>query len=98
MGMMSFLLSGFIIIAILFVLLILSDSDGKTNIRKYEVRFAAHNNKYYIVNCIKNKEEKVTGTFGFTIYYDDLVKADFACEQLNKDYSIPESDDETILK
>lgn len=86
------------VILLLVAVLVLIPSENKTIVRKYEVRFSAHNNKYYIVNCIKNKEERVTGTFGFTIYYDDLVKADFACEQLNKDYSIPESDDETILK
>lgn len=86
------------VILILVAALVLIPNDHDTNVRKYEVRFSAHNNKYYIVNCIKNKEERVTGTFGFTIYYDDLVKADFACEQLNKDYTMPESDDETILK
>lgn len=51
--------------------------------RNHEVRFSAQNNKYYIVNCLTCKEYKVTGKFGFTIYYKDRVEADMICQKLN---------------
>lgn len=57
--------------------------DNDISQRNYEVRFSAQNNKYYIVNCVNHREKRVTGRFGFTIYYKDRIEADMICQKLN---------------
>lgn len=63
--------------------------DNNTSIvnkKNYEVRFSPQNNKYYIVNVnkVNGTEKKVTGKFGFTIYYDNQIDVEYVVEKLNK--------------
>lgn len=70
------------ILGVLLVFVICSDIELPDS-RNYEVRFSAQNNKYYVINKVLGKEKRVTGRFGFTIYYDDRITADMICQKLN---------------
>lgn len=75
---------GFLVILLfIFILSMVAIDEPNSSFRNYEVRFSAQNNKYYIVNCVHRSEKKVTGRFGFTIYYKDRVEADMVCQKLN---------------
>uniref|UniRef100_A0AAU7PGR0 Uncharacterized protein n=1 Tax=Escherichia phage fEgEco12 TaxID=3158837 RepID=A0AAU7PGR0_9CAUD len=83
---LTFLILGIpfaVVILVLLVMMVLNDNTTPPVMRNHEVRFSAQNNKYYIVNCLTCKEYKVTGKFGFTIYYKDRVEADMICQKLN---------------
>ena len=84
---MVYLFLGCIVIFVLFAIYCLVDTDySMCGNKNYQVRFSPHNNKYYIVNVshTTGREMKVTGRFGFTIYYDNQIDVDYVVEKLNK--------------
>ncbi|EON7637325.1 hypothetical protein ABV23_RS02370 [Escherichia coli] len=83
-------LMAFFIIVWVIVSLIICTSTSAYKVKGYEARYEPKNNKYYVVRTFmyQEKEERIRGRFGLTIYYKDVSTVSYVCELMNKDYSV----------
>lgn len=74
----------FLVVLVALVVMILKPTHQiKRPVQNYKVRFEPANNKYFIVNETATRDVPVVGFFGFRIFYESLIDADFVAQKLN---------------